>query len=139
MKWLCIYKQKFWIFLLFFPPVSNLKDLDDSDGIDNFKKYYRCYFDKYFKHGDEATDTGREDFVEELLEEALMSDGLAPSTACVQWMCDGYLVWKIWNVGSVEVWAYFTDIGNYIRTWQDCFQDREDELENYKTIQSGWI
>ena len=140
MKWLLIYSQIFWIFLLFFPPVSNLTyPDDDSDGIDSFQQFYRCYFNKYFKQEDGTGDLGREAFVAELLQQTVMYSARAPSTACVQWMCDHNLVWKIWNVGSVEVWAYFTDNGNSVQAWQDCLEDREEEFETYKTIQSGRI
>ena len=129
------------LFVLLFLPVLHLRDLDESDGISNFEEYYRCYFDKYFKQADPSPAMGgkREAFVSQLLSAALLSDSLAPSTACVQWMCHPDLVWKIWSIGSTEVWAYYAEIGNTIPEWMECFQDRKTELKNYEKIESGLI
>ena len=134
-------KQNIWIAVWFLLPVFNFRDLDDSNGINNFQQYYACYFDKYFqpKYPSSGMREKREEFVSKLLREALVAESLAPSTSCVQWMCDPRLVWKIWTVGTTKIWSYYSDIGNTILSWKGCFGDRETELGNYGRIISGLI
>ena len=136
-----VHKQSLWIVVLLALPVFHLRDPDESDGISNFEDYYRCYFTKYFKLADPSSDMvgKRGVFVSQLLSAALLSDSLAPSRACVQWMCHLDLIWKIWSIGSTEVWAYYSKIGNTIWAWEDCFQERKTELENYEKIILGLI
>ena len=52
--------------------------LTDFDGVDNFQRYYKCYFDKYFKIEDDGSNLGREEFVRELLTEALTNNEKSP-------------------------------------------------------------
>ena len=84
--------------------------------------------------------------------EALASNEKAPSTACVDWICDTNLQWKIWKPESVEktatdwawahyteVWAYYTHPGQIIASWKTCFQDRSEEFarQNYTSHPVG--
>ena len=117
------------------------QELTDSDGVDNFQRYYKCYFNKYFQIEDNGSNLGREAFVRELLKEALTNNEKAPSGACVEWICDTYLLWKIWKPGSLEVWAYYTEVGNIIPSWKTCFQDRYEEFarQNYTSHPVGRV
>ena len=115
------------------------QDLSDSDGVANFQKYYKCYFNKYFQIDDDENNLGRDEFVKELLKEALTNNEKAPSKACVEWICDTNLLWKIWKPASLEVWAYYTEEGNNIPSWKTCFQDRTEEFarQNYTSHPAG--
>ena len=127
------------ISLALLPSIIKTQDLKDSDGVANFQRYYKCYFNKYFQIDGSDDNLGRDSFVRELLKEALANNERAPSTACVQWICDTNLLWKIWKPGSLEVWAYYTDIGNDIPSWKTCFQDRYEEFkrQNYTSHPAG--
>ena len=140
--------------LTMMPTMLQFQDLNDSDGVANFQKYYRCYFNKYFKIAESEGSDGREGFVGKLLEEALTNNEKAPSTACVNWICDTELQWKIWKPESVEktatdwawahyteVWAYYTHPGKIIASWKTCFQDRSEEFarQNYTSHPVGKI
>ena len=137
-----------WTFLTIFPVLQNWEDLGDTKSVANFQQFYRCYFDKYFQIDSSEIKTQREAFVGEILKEALKNEAPAPTTACVDWMCDGGMVWKIWTVGSVDIWAYYTHLGNTIAAWDKCFKQRKEdfvnqkknrneELKYYKNTQSG--
>ena len=117
----------------------NSQDLNDSDGVNNFQRYYKCYFNKYFQIDDSEDNIGRDVFVRELLKEALTNSEKAPSAACVDWICDTKLLWKIWKPLDLEVWAYYADIGNRIQSWKTCFQDRYEEFarQNYTSHPAG--
>ena len=115
------------------------QELTDSDGVANFQRYYKCYFNKYFQIEDDGSNLGRDAFVRELLKEALSSNEKAPSDACVEWICDTDLLWMIWMPASLEVWAYYTEVGNIIPSWKTCFQDRYEEFarQNYTSHPAG--
>ena len=131
----------FIIWVILVPMITLIKsqDLTESDGVANFQRYYKCYFNKYFQIDDNGENQGRDAFVRELLKEALANKEKAPSNACVQWICDTNLLWKIWKPGSLEVWAYYTEIGNSIPSWKTCFQDRYAEFarQNYTSHPAG--
>ena len=117
-------------------PGSGLREMG---GVQNFRQYYGCYFSKYYQHQDPAMDTqhNRDTFVSQLLAQALAAGSAAPCTACVEWMCDERLVWKIWMVGPVEVWGYYSNIGHNIQSWKHCFLNNSTDLGNYQKIISG--
>ena len=117
------------------------QELTDSDGVDNFRRYYRCYFNKYFQIEDGGSNLERDAFVRELLKEALSNNEKAPSGACVTWICDTDLLWMIWMPRALEVWAYYAEVGNSIPSWKTCFQDRYEEFarQNYTSHPAGRV
>ena len=117
------------------------QELTDSDGVANFHRYYKCYFNKYFQIEDDGSHLERESFVSELLKEALSNNEKAPSDSCVEWICDTDLLWMIWMQGSLEVWAYYAQVGNIIPSWKTCFQDRYEEFarQNYTSHPTGRV
>ena len=62
-------------------------------GEQQFKLYYRCYFNKYYQLPSNQSSTNREVFVSSLLAEAVSEAEEAPSENCVVWMCAEDLVW----------------------------------------------
>ena len=61
--------------------------------------------------------------------------------ACVEWSCDTNLLLEIWKPGSLEVWAYYTQVRNIIPSWKTCFQDRFEEFarHNYTSHPVGRV
>ena len=73
-----------------------------------FKSYYTCYYNKYFQVKFDDDNPNRKKFVASLLEDALKKKGeVAPTEACVSWMCDTSLVWSHTLEDNLEIWAYF--------------------------------
>ena len=131
----------FLIIMIIIYPQSRSSSLNESGGVRNFKEYYQCYFNKYFDIPNNEKNSKRDTFVSELLKEALASNDKAPTNACVDWICDSNLRWKIWDSGLLEIWAYYTETHNVISSWQDCFQDRykDFEEENFRRNPTGKI
>ena len=62
--------------------------VNDSSGVTNFQSYYSCYYSKYFNITAEEEIGKRRAFVRGLLDKAVKDNELAPTTACVEWICD---------------------------------------------------
>ena len=111
--------------------------VNDSSGIENFRNYYSCYFNKYFNIDPETVDTGRDDFVSGLLESAMAGVEIAPTLSCVEWICDPALVWDKVMHGALEVWAYYAL--HTVQSWQHCLEDEKEEFarKNYTSHAIG--
>ena len=81
--------------------------VNDSSGINNFRSYYSCYFNKYFNLDPDAEDASRDAFVSGLLENALAAVEVSPTHSCVEWICDENLICQKLAHESLEVWAYY--------------------------------
>ena len=73
-----------------------------------------------------------------LLVEAVTTNQTSPSTACVSWMCSRWLVWQVWRLEDLVVWAYHSP-GRPIPAWAECFSAREEESGEQWSHQVGLI
>ena len=64
-----------------------------------------------------------------LLVSAVSTNQTSPSPACVSWMCDPHLTWRVWRLESLVVWSYHTKPGHTIPTWGQCFTATGEEEE----------
>ena len=101
-----------------------------DEDVSRFKSYYTCYYNKYFQVKSEEDNPNRKKFVASLLEDALKKKGeVAPTEACVSWMCDPSLVWSRTLEDNLEIWAYFAPQGHFIESWGDCYNAQEEEFK----------
>ena len=61
---------------------------------ENLRKYYSCYFNKYFGISDGQHQADRNRFVQGILETKRQEKETAPSDSCVEWICSANLKWK---------------------------------------------
>ena len=120
-------------FILVSLPNSMSQYVNDSSGINNFRSYYSCYFNKYFNLDPDAEDASRDAFVSGLLENALAAVEVSPTPSCVEWICDENLIWQKLVKESLEVWAYYAQEGSTVESWQRCLEDEKEEFarKNY--------
>ena len=95
-----------------------------------FKSYYTCYYNKYFQVKFDDDNPNRKKFVASLLEDALKKKGeVAPTEACVSWMCHPSLVWSRTLENNFEIWAFFAHQGHFIESWGDCYNAQQEEFK----------
>ena len=126
--------------------LSHIFTEDVDPGVQNLHDYYSCYFNKYFNLSSEEESERRDQvllyltpslallsvspqFVTSLLVSAVRSNQSSPSDDCVSWMCDPHLLWRVWTVAGLQVWAYHTQPGNLIPSWHLCFSDNQEKEE----------
>ena len=104
--------------------------------------FYSCYFEKYFKLAKDERSRGKEDFVEEIVKQSLARGETSLDKACVEWMCDENLIWKIWNMADdFESWAFYAEEGKSVRSWSSCFplQNMDTDTGHYTSHLIGIV
>ena len=67
--------------------------MTSEEGEEQFRLYYSCYFNKYYRLSSNQSNSNRDLFVSSLLVEAVAAEEEAPSEDCVVWMCEENLAW----------------------------------------------
>ena len=102
-------------------------------------QYYRCYFDKYFRLGEEEHLEDRQAFVQRKVAEHQRRGEGEPSSACVRWMCDSAMVWSWKLEDKLETWTFYSDPGTKVEAWGQCFDDQVEDFrrKNYTFSDAG--
>ena len=115
----------------------------NTSEIDSMRRYYACYFNKYFKlpPGEKKFEADREVFVNYKIESSEKAGEKAPTQSCVEWMCDPQMVWDWRREEKLETWTYFAEPGNSIESWDQCFKDEEENFrkKNYTFSAAGSV
>ena len=123
--------------------VSQAGMIFNTSDIDRLRRYYACYFNKYFKlkPDENRFEADREIFVNYKIETSENEGEKAPTQSCVQWMCDPKMVWDWRKDAKLETWTYFAEPGDNIESWEQCFKDEEENFKkkNYTFSAAGGV
>ena len=119
--------------------VLHKSDSTDQNPEETFRKFYTCYFAKYFNLPADQAQPQLESIVDSTVTEFLDLGEKVPTQDCLLWICDENLQWKRIMQDGLEIWAYYADKGSVVDSWEGCYQDEVEELRgsNYSVHEAG--
>ena len=96
-----------------------------EDRMERFTDYYTCFYEKHFELYKEMYP--RVDaFLDSVLAQVEAEGGAdPPSEACLGWMCDPGLRWRLLTTGASRLWTYTSP--QPVTSWGQCFDDTNNQ------------
>ena len=96
--------------------------------MDRFTNYYTCFYEKHFELYQDMYPRV-EAFLDSVLAQVEAEGGAAPpSEACLGWMCDPGLRWRLLTMGGFRLWTYTSPVP--VTSWGQCFDDTNNQEFN---------
>lgn len=93
--------------------------------MERFTDYYTCFYEKHYELYKEMFPRV-ETFLASVLAQVETEGGAdPPSDACLGWMCDPSLRWRLLTRGTLRFWTYTS--AQPVTTWAQCFDDTNNQ------------
>ena len=104
-------KKRWFCLISLFLYQSDSADLNPEE---TFRKFYTCYFAKYFNLPADQVQPQLESIVDSTVKDFIDLGEKVPTQDCLQWICDEKLQWKRSMREGLEIWAYYAEKGSVV-------------------------